>query len=237
MKRYGYVYLVTCQASGKYYVGQTTKTVVERWAAHVRAARCGRNNRLLHKAIRKYGPEAFTVKSIMYANDQKELNYLEDLVIEAFMSVTRLSGYNLTTGGDSGGKLSAETKAKMSAALKGKKKPPRSSEHRAKLGLANKGKTPSVVTRTKISAAHRHKKLSPESIEKRSAARRVLTDEQAAAIGSHLVLGKRGTKGSGNCQELAGKYGVSKPTILAAARRYKEEQERLNGRSEEIPSP
>jgi NUMOD3 motif len=231
---------------------------------------------VLYSAIRKHGPEAFTVKALMYGNNQAELNRLEKLVIEAYVSVTRDSGYNLTTGGDSGGKVSAETREKLSAAMKGKsrsaehranlgaarkgkthtaearakmsaaltgrkpsaetraklsaanegkKKPPRSAEHNLNQSLSQSGKTLSVETRAKISAFHKGKPKSAEAIAKRSVARRKLTDEQMAEIANHLVLGKRGTKGSTNSHELAAKHDVSTATILRTAKLYKKEQE------------
>jgi len=63
--------------------------------------------------------------------------------------------------------LSAEARAKLSAANKGKKL---SAEHRAKLSAAQKGKTLSAETRAKIGAVHKGKTLSAEHRAKMSAA-------------------------------------------------------------------
>lgn len=35
MKAHGYIYLVTNQVTGKEYIGQTTRTLEERWKQHV----------------------------------------------------------------------------------------------------------------------------------------------------------------------------------------------------------
>ena len=56
----GFLYKAT-SPSGKSYIGITSKSVPERWKQHAYAASRGRRG-LLCSAIRKYGPEAFTLK-------------------------------------------------------------------------------------------------------------------------------------------------------------------------------
>lgn len=217
-------------------------TVDERWAKHVTDARTGRGWKL-HNAIRKYGPEAFTVKAVMYANDQAELNYLERLVIDAFMSVTRVSGYNLTTGGE-GGKLSEETRAKISRALMGrpcsaetrtKIGKPCSAEKRAKIGAANrvalKGRTWSADALAKRSATNKGRKRSAETKAKMSAAQkgitnRALTDEQVEEMVALFVPRQQSHRG--NSAELAAKYGVHVHTIRTTVKRYKKHKGMMN---------
>jgi hypothetical protein len=53
----------------------------------------------------------------------------------------------------SGNLVSSETRAKISSANKGKSKGPQSEEHKAKLSTANKGKSTSKQSRAKMSAA------------------------------------------------------------------------------------
>jgi hypothetical protein len=65
--------------------------------------------------------------------------------------------------------LSPETKAKLSAAQKGKTL---STETKAKISAAQKGKTLSLETKAKISAAQKGKTLSPETKAKMSAAKK-----------------------------------------------------------------
>jgi len=68
-----------------------------------------------------------------------------------------------------GATASAETRAKMSAGSKGKKK---SLEHRDALIAAHTGWVPSQETRDKIGAAHRGRKASPGTRAKMSATRK-----------------------------------------------------------------
>ena len=64
MDRKGCIYLIRCLESGKRYVGQYVYPDPKgRWTAHIRNAKNGCKY-LLHKAIRKYGPEAFTIETL-----------------------------------------------------------------------------------------------------------------------------------------------------------------------------
>ena len=62
--------------------------------------------------------------------------------------------------------VSAETRAKLSVANKGKPRPPISAETRAKLSVANKGKSFSETHRNNIRIANTGKKLSKETRDK-----------------------------------------------------------------------
>lgn len=86
----------------------------------------------------------------------------------SYIRAYRQLGFDLVNGtdGGEGGMLTAEIRAKISEAHKGKKKSP---EHCAKIGVSKKGenhpnfgKKLSPETRSKIGAAHKGKKLSPE---------------------------------------------------------------------------
>lgn len=61
--------------------------------------------------------------------------------------------------------ISPETRAKMSAAQKGKKRGPFSAEHKAKLAAASKGRKKSEEHKAALSAAKTGKKLGPQSEE------------------------------------------------------------------------
>ena len=73
----GCVYLLTHIESGKRYVGQTTQhdTPGKRWARHQRDAKRGLDLPL-HRAIRLYGAEGFTVENL-YSGPNVLLNHLE----------------------------------------------------------------------------------------------------------------------------------------------------------------
>ena len=97
----GCLYLIA-SPSGMRYIGIGATTAASRWVSHVDAAR--RNGRTrepgaLAKAIRQYGPEAFSVRTLVYAHDWNYLQYLETAAIQAYR--TRAPrGYNMTAGGD-----------------------------------------------------------------------------------------------------------------------------------------
>lgn len=104
---------------------------------------------------------------------------------------------NLTDGGE--GRLgylnSPETRAKMSAAHRGKKCSPFTIEHRAKIGAGNRGKRLSPETRAKLSAAARN--ISLETRAKMSAAARNRSPETRAK----LAAGHKGKKLSPETRE------------------------------------
>ena len=80
--------------------------------------------------------------------------------------------------GGSHGKLSAETRAKMSASRVGKKRKPLSPEHKAKISATKKGKTTnprSLETKIKIANSLRGKKLSSEHKKKLSQSHKGIT--------------------------------------------------------------
>ena|ERR1700733_163764 len=119
----GKIYIITNLLSGKRYVGQTMQTLEKRWKEHLRDARNGRTCPL-HAAIRKYGPESFSIEVLVFCGES-ELNPLEKFAILIFNSlVDNRSGYNVTEGGHDNGRKrkrhSEETKKKIGAAHKGR---------------------------------------------------------------------------------------------------------------------
>lgn len=58
-----FIYLITNKVNGKRYVGQTSKTVEERFRDHIEDCYTTKyNNRPLYKAIKKYGVNNFTIE-------------------------------------------------------------------------------------------------------------------------------------------------------------------------------
>ena len=88
--------------NGKQYVGQTTRTLEQRWREH-----CSNGSQCtyLHNAITKYGKENFKVEPIDIALDQQELDYKESQYIKHYNTLVP-NGYNLNTGGSIGRKVS-----------------------------------------------------------------------------------------------------------------------------------
>ncbi len=173
--------------SKKVYVGQT-RNLKRRFKKHKRAnGTC----RILYRAIKKYGWDNFLKVIIEVFDDDVSDNYMNQREIywirehEAFGP----KGYNCTEGGGgvSGHKHSAETRAKLSRANKGRKLSVEhiaklkgrkfSAEHRANLSRANKrrklmptykGRKHSAETRSKMIRTHKGRKHSVETRAKLS---------------------------------------------------------------------
>ena len=114
------IYLITNNINGKVYVGQAIRGKEKRWNRHLNDMKAG-SELYLHRAIRKYGAENFTVSLLATAESHEELNRLEVLWVFLLKSHGP-GGYNMTDGGEgcTGALQSEETKAKKSKALMGK---------------------------------------------------------------------------------------------------------------------
>lgn len=143
------------------YIGQTSKTIEERFQSHIHKAEIGKNY-ALYRAIRKYGPENFTIEEVMFVEAptkeelKQKLDYLERRFIARYDTLRH--GYNMTIGGDGsiglswskesrkklgkslkGRKFTEEHRKKISEAKRGKKRPPLSDEWKRKIGESCKG--------------------------------------------------------------------------------------------------
>lgn len=164
---YGIIYLITNKLNGKSYVGQTTQELKHRWAFH-----CSPHPacRLLHRAIRKYGRDAFLVEKVFECNSKEEQNELEIKCITALLSNHPQNGYNISGGG--GAKKTSEgTKELQRLAKVGFVF---TKEHREKISNGNKGKFVSDETRKKLSIALIGKVKSREHIKNLGAAQKKL---------------------------------------------------------------
>ncbi len=92
-----YVYLATCAANGKRYVGITSTSIAERWRGHKNAAANGSTMRIA-RAIRKHGADNFRVEQIAVAPTWEAVCELERLLILRYETLGR-KGYNATEGG------------------------------------------------------------------------------------------------------------------------------------------
>ena len=106
----GAIYVIENLENGKGYVGQTTRSVEQRFNEHCKSvSQC----HALKNAIQKYGQECFSVETLWEGEcSQEELDALEIHYIEQFNTI-HPHGYNLTYGG-MGGKFSDETKLLIS---------------------------------------------------------------------------------------------------------------------------
>lgn len=157
------VYSITNCTNGDQYIG-FSRQPFERWKTHVRDANKSPQYRL-SRAIRKYGKENFEFKILNNFTSKKEAMNEEIRLI-----AQNKPAYNLTLGGESGSprlgmKNSPEMRAKISVALKGRK---RSIEQVANTSRALKlyytthpgpmsGKTHSIKSREKLSVATRER--------------------------------------------------------------------------------
>lgn len=175
-----WVYLLTCSASGKRYVGITRFTPRRRWRRHVARALANKKRNgdcpALHRAIRAYGEDAFTQEVICVALTWEGACDAERTLI-AELGTKWPGGYNLTDGGDGvlGREVGEAERKRLGSLNRGRTLTP---EHRAKIGEAHKGKKLSEETkakmrgklrspeqRAKMGAAHRGKKLTAAHIE------------------------------------------------------------------------
>ena len=102
--------------NGKVYIGITSRKSYERW--------CGgggyRTQILFYRAIQKYGWKNIKHK-ILYTNLTKEEAEQKEIeLIAKYKSNNPKYGYNVEKGGNATGKISDETKLKISKASKGK---------------------------------------------------------------------------------------------------------------------
>ena len=185
-----WVYIHTCKANGKRYVGCTTQARPElRW----QRGRGYQYNDHFYKAILKYGWDNFE-HEVFEVESEEEMYRKEVELISFYHSNDPEYGYNHSSGGEKGalgcirseeyrkklseshkGKsrkpFSEETKRRMSEAKKGQpawnKGKLHSEETKRRISEAKKGTHPSEETRKKLSESHRGKSRKPFSEEAR----------------------------------------------------------------------
>lgn len=139
----GFVYLLKCNLNGKIYVGITSDVLSKRWNKHVYDARHD-SKCVIHRAMRKYGLDNFSMSEIKQCHSEQELLSQEKFFIEELKSNVKYGGYNETFGGEApmlGRHHSDASKLKISEKLKGRPSP-------------NRGKKASEETRRKLGESH-----------------------------------------------------------------------------------
>lgn len=90
------IYLVKNTVNGKGYVGITSKTMEDRKRRHLKNVK-GKNELLLHKAIKKYGKDAFVWELLCVTeNWNDEIRYIKEYNTHFLEG----HGYNMTFGGE-----------------------------------------------------------------------------------------------------------------------------------------
>jgi len=134
----GFVYKLTLKKkSRKAYIGQTLRDIEDRLKEHQQlSSGC----RAISAAIQKHGWENFEKE--WYEVPDEDLNFYEEMLV-ALLGTLAPGGYNLKEGGGATGKMSEESKKKMSEALSGEKHPMYGKEHtekaKQKMREANSG--------------------------------------------------------------------------------------------------
>lgn len=199
--RIGFIYQITCEQTGKKYVGQTRrKTIEQRWKEHIKYATKKSGKSKLSAAIRKYGAGTFSWV-LLEECIVEQLNEKETYWIKTLDTLT--NGYNLNEGGKAP-IWSEESKRRFSEIH----------PCRGKFGKDHPafGHKHTKEARRRIGDASRGRKRSKESIrkgaEKISGSNNVwfgktFTNEHRQKIGAALKGKKRSAAEMKNCLEAA----------------------------------
>ena len=178
----GLIYKHTNIDNNKTYVGQTYRTMEERWDEHLYdSSRSEKYDYKFYRALRKYGPDCWT-HEVIAEYDDEILGEAETYWI-SYLD-TFHNGYNSTTGGDSY-IMSEETKIKIRenhADFSGENHPRfgkhHSEESREKISLNHAdmsgennpffGRVHNEYTKQKISKGNSGRNPSPEARKKMS---------------------------------------------------------------------
>lgn len=158
------IYAIVNQTTRDMYVGSAV-AVNRRWSAHRRAlAKQSHHSSRLQRAHDKYGETHFDWEIIQFIDDKSNLIPREQFWIDFFKPA-----YNSRPIANSplGTKATAETRAKMSAAHKGRVF---SDEHKANLSLSAQGKVISDAQKAKLAKCNTGKIYSKATRDKLSAA-------------------------------------------------------------------
>lgn len=182
------IYIIRNLESRKIYIGSAVD-LDRRKEEHYKRLRGGyHENPHLQNSWNKYGADAFEFK-VLIRCDINDLLHCEQRAMDIYRKAIgwdMMFNVNPTASSRLGAKHSAEAKAKMSAAHKRRK--PLTAEARANISAAAKGRKFSPETRAKLSAANKGKRLSPEHRAKLSAAHKgkKLSPEHKAKISATL---------------------------------------------------
>lgn len=101
------IYKITNKINKKIYIGQTVRPLKRRWSEHCKSAFKKDGNSTLYRAMNKYGIENFKITIISTCENMEQMNHREKYYIKLFNTLSP-NGYNLMSGGKSGGFASKE---------------------------------------------------------------------------------------------------------------------------------
>lgn len=136
------IYGIKNKINGKWYIGQTVRSVHTRWEEHCKGKDM---SSIIYLAIQKYGRENFAVVILDKASSIESLNQLEKEWVEK-LNTFAPNGYNLTRGGSF--IPSKGTRLKMSVSHKGQVP---TAHTRAMVGIASKNRIWRIESKEKLS--------------------------------------------------------------------------------------
>ena len=146
MEKTGEIYMITCIAENKNYIGQTIKTTPKRWKSHIANIKFGKKDcTLLYKAMRTYTNYEldFEVKCLKKDIQHSELDKWEEYFIKEYNTLYP-NGYNIRIGNGSSKKIvvlreydchNEETRKKISTSQLGNRRPPKENKEKDHNGI------------------------------------------------------------------------------------------------------
>lgn len=150
MSKAGLIYVIENKINHKKYVGQTVKSLDERFCEHIIDSKNGSNYEI-HKAIREFGEDNFSINTLLDNVSLDKLDYYEKFWIKKLNTHYKEGyGYNMTWGGKGtqGYIFTPEDRIKVSNA---NYKRIYTEERNKKISNALKGKKFSLEHRMKLS--------------------------------------------------------------------------------------
>lgn len=132
-------YKVTNIVNGKLYIGITQRPIEDRWQEHIKFAlydSLDDYRYAIHRAMIKYGVEAFVIDEIAVSKNPDDIKWLEKSFIREYNTfIGNRCGYNMTYGGDgtTGHAVTEETRRKMSLSHIGKSNGPHNDSTKQKI--------------------------------------------------------------------------------------------------------
>lgn len=219
------IYCVRNVVSGRVYVGSGLN-IKHRWIHHRSLLSKGKHHSpSWQRSWNKHGPDAFTFEIVELVPSRKDLVIREQFWIDEFNAACPRRGFNVLplAGSPLGFKASDETRAKQSAARRGRKFGPMSEEHKAKISAAQKGKPRSYAC-FPWQREDRNAKTPKDVVERVSSKRRgmplgPMSDEHKAKIAA-ATLGVKKPKqtAESNAKRSAKLRGRPNPSVSIATR-------------------